>query len=31
LVCEAIARDLDRRGLLQSCGTDTHGLALHGR
>lgn len=31
LVCEAIARDLGRRGLLQSCGTDTHGLALHGR
>lgn len=31
LVCEAIARDLERRGLLQSCGTDTHGLALHGR
>lgn len=31
LVCAAIARDLDRRGLLQSCGTDTHGLALHGR
>lgn len=31
LVCEAIARDLCRRGLLQSCGTDTHGLALHGR
>jgi predicted metal-dependent phosphoesterase TrpH len=31
LVCEAIARDIDHRGLLQSCGTDTHGLALHGR
>ncbi len=31
LVCEAIARDLERRGLLQSCGTDTHGLALSGR
>jgi hypothetical protein len=31
LVCEAIASDLARRGLLQSCGTDTHGLALHGR
>lgn len=31
LVCETIARDLSRRGLLQSCGTDTHGLALHGR
>ncbi len=31
LVCEAIARDLHSRGLLQSCGTDTHGLELHGR
>lgn len=31
LVCEAIARDLAKRGLLQSCGTDTHGLALVGR
>jgi predicted metal-dependent phosphoesterase TrpH len=31
LVCEAIAADLRRRGLLMSCGTDTHGLALHGR
>ncbi len=31
LVCEAIAADLDKRGLLQSCGTDTHGLALSGR
>ncbi len=31
LVCEAIARDLGQRGLLQSCGTDTHGLALQGR
>ncbi len=31
LVCEAIARDLADRGLLQSCGTDTHGLALLGR
>jgi predicted metal-dependent phosphoesterase TrpH len=31
LVCEAIAGDLARRGLLQSCGTDTHGLALVGR
>jgi predicted metal-dependent phosphoesterase TrpH len=31
LVCEAIAKDLRQRGLLQSCGTDTHGLALHGR
>lgn len=31
LVCDAIARDLSRRGLLQSCGTDTHGLELCGR
>lgn len=31
LVCDAIARDLGRRGLLQSCGTDTHGLELCGR
>jgi MFS family permease len=31
LVCEAIAADLERRGLLMSCGTDTHGLVLHGR
>jgi len=31
LVCEAIAADLSNRGLLLSCGTDTHGLALHGR
>jgi predicted metal-dependent phosphoesterase TrpH len=31
LVCEAIAADLRDRGLLLSCGTDTHGLALHGR
>ncbi len=31
LVCEAIAADLRERGLLLSCGTDTHGLALHGR
>jgi predicted metal-dependent phosphoesterase TrpH len=31
LVCEAIAADLAERGLLQSCGTDTHGLALGGR
>ncbi|MEI8249723.1 MAG: PHP domain-containing protein [Synechococcus sp. ELA057] len=31
LVCEAIAADLQERGLLQSCGTDTHGLALDGR
>jgi hypothetical protein len=27
-VCEAIAADLERRGLLPSCGTDSHGLAL---
>lgn len=31
LVCERIAADLHDRGLLQSCGTDTHGLALDGR
>jgi predicted metal-dependent phosphoesterase TrpH len=31
LVCEAIAADLADRGLLASCGTDTHGLELHGR
>lgn len=31
LLCEAIAADLRERGLLMSCGTDTHGLALHGR
>jgi len=31
LVCDAIAADLAKRGLLQSCGTDTHGLGLHGR
>ena len=31
LVCEAIAADLERRGLLMSCGTDTHGLVLRGR
>lgn len=30
-ICEAIARDLNNRGLLMSCGTDTHGLALDGR
>ncbi|MFM7170485.1 MAG: PHP domain-containing protein [Cyanobium sp.] len=30
-LCEAIASDLEDRGLLQSCGTDTHGLELHGR
>jgi predicted metal-dependent phosphoesterase TrpH len=31
LVCEAIAAELTARGLLLSCGTDTHGLALDGR
>ncbi len=31
LVCESIAADLQARGLLLSCGTDTHGLSLHGR
>jgi hypothetical protein len=31
LVCEAIAQDLERRGLLASCGTDTHGLGLDSR
>ncbi len=31
LICEAMAADLSKRGLLQSCGTDTHGLALNGR
>jgi len=31
LVCEAIAADLADRGLLMSCGTDTHGLVLKGR
>ncbi|MFN7818473.1 MAG: PHP domain-containing protein [Cyanobacteriota bacterium] len=30
-VCTAIAADLEDRGLLQSCGTDTHGLELIGR
>ena len=30
-ICEAIAEDLNNRGLLMSCGTDTHGLALEGR
>ena len=29
--CEAIARHLNKRGLLMSCGTDTHGFALDGR
>ncbi|MBM5800602.1 MAG: PHP domain-containing protein [Cyanobacteria bacterium K_DeepCast_35m_m2_023] len=31
LVCEAIASELAKRGLLQSCGTDTHGHHLGGR
>jgi predicted metal-dependent phosphoesterase TrpH len=31
LVCDAIAADLRNRGLLLSCGTDTHGLELNGR
>lgn len=31
LVCDAIASDLVDRGLLMSCGTDTHGLDLCGR
>lgn len=31
LVCDAIASDLADRGLLMSCGTDTHGLDLCGR
>ena len=31
VVCEAIAQDLRRRGLLISCGTDTHGLELLAR
>jgi len=31
VVCEAIATDLQERGLLLSCGTDTHGLELNGR
>jgi predicted metal-dependent phosphoesterase TrpH len=31
LVCEAIARQLQSRSLLMSCGTDTHGHQLHGR
>lgn len=31
IVCEAIAADLLDRGLLLSCGTDTHGLELNGR
>ena len=31
VVCDAIAQNLSDRGLLHSCGTDTHGLALEGR
>ncbi|MFM8526131.1 MAG: PHP domain-containing protein [Cyanobacteriota bacterium] len=31
VVCEAIAADLRKRGLVQSCGTDTHGFSLRGR
>jgi predicted metal-dependent phosphoesterase TrpH len=31
VVCEAIDADLERRGLLRSCGTDTHGLELLSR
>ncbi|MEY4297370.1 MAG: hypothetical protein RLZZ423_549 [Cyanobacteriota bacterium] len=31
LVCDAIAAQLSDLGLLRSCGTDTHGLELHGR
>lgn len=31
LVCDAIAAMLEQHGLLRSCGTDTHGLELHGR
>ena len=31
IVCDAIAADLQSRGLLLSCGTDTHGLELHCR
>jgi len=30
-VCDAIAAQLARHGLLRSCGTDTRGLELHGR
>ena len=30
-VCQAIAAELQGRGLLLSCGTDTHGLSLRGR
>jgi predicted metal-dependent phosphoesterase TrpH len=31
LVCEAIADSLTERGLLLSCGTDSHGFSLRGR
>lgn len=31
LVCEAVATQLQTLGLLQSCGTDSHGLRLDGR
>ena len=31
VVCDVIAAQLERHGLLRSCGTDTHGLELHGR
>ena len=31
VICEAIARSLSEHGLLQSCGTDTHGHDLCGR
>ena len=31
LVCDTIASQLQGLGLLRSCGTDTHGLALSGR
>jgi predicted metal-dependent phosphoesterase TrpH len=31
LICEAIAADLARRGLLSSCGTDSHGFHLFAR
>ena len=31
VVCDAIAQDLQKRSLLMSCGTDTHGLHLSGR
>lgn len=31
VVCDAIAIDLRQRGLLASCGTDTHGLELRAR